>query len=351
MASVLQPPRNGDGNRQGGILATNLIFTILASIIVALRLATRVFLVRNVGLDDYTIILATFGIIIGCALVIVQVHYGFGRHRFYLTEWQYIERAKYSYGEWIQTFQTLMFTKLSICFFLLRIPVEKIFIRPIQGAIVFLVVTNIVLTLLWIFQCNPIDGAWNGNSPSKCFTEAQLQRIIISQAIISALSDFALALFPIALLWKVQINALMNWQNVNSDPTWASIVNWAWRTAEVCIGIIAASIPALRPGYRLLSTSLRTYLSHRSSSAFGRIKEDGNPHFGKEPVAELSAAPSAEIDCAMDVGEGEVGFAMNALPGDKSIKKTTRIDVDIGSQRSLGLHGDGRGEEGRRSFV
>ena len=206
MASPSKQPLNGDENRQGGILATTLIVTILASMVVALRFVTRIWIVRNVGVDDYTILCATFGIIIGCGLVIVQIHYGLGRHKYYLTEWQYIEFAKYAYGEWIQTFQTLMFNKLSICFFLLRIPVKKLYIRPIQGTIVFLILTNIVLTLLWIFQCNPIAGAWNKQTPSKCFTDAQLQRIIISQALVSIISDFALALFPIALLWKVQIS-------------------------------------------------------------------------------------------------------------------------------------------------
>ncbi|KAL9001977.1 MAG: hypothetical protein Q9188_005073 [Gyalolechia gomerana] len=199
------PPRNGDENRQGGILATSFLVAILASMVVACRMATRIWLVRNVGWDDYTILCATIGILIGCGLVVVEVHYGLGRHKYYLTDWQFIEFSKYSYGEWIQTFQTLMFNKLSICFLLLRIPVEKRYIRPIQGAIVFLIVTNIVLTLLWIFQCNPIAGSWNKQTPATCFTDAQLQRIIISQAIISIISDFVLALFPIVLLWKVQI--------------------------------------------------------------------------------------------------------------------------------------------------
>ena len=205
MAGSGSAPRNGDENRQGGIMATTFVVTVLTSVVVAMRMATRIWIVRNVGMDDYTIICATLGIIIGCGLVVVQIHYGFGRHKFYLSKWQYIEFMKYSYGEWIQTFQTLMFNKLSICFLLLRIPVEKHFIRPVQAAIVVLIVSNIILTLLWIFQCNPIAGSWNKDTPSTCFTDAQLQRIIISQALISIISDFALALFPIALLWKVQI--------------------------------------------------------------------------------------------------------------------------------------------------
>lgn len=199
------PPHNGDENRQGGIMATTFIVTILACAVVALRMGTRIWIVKNVGPDDYMILLAAIGIVIGLGLVVVQVHYGFGRHKYYLTGWNYIEFTKYAFGEWTQTFQTLMFTKLSICFFLLRIPVEKIFIRPIQAMITILVVSNVVLTFVWLFQCTPVDGAWNKKKTARCFTDAQLQRIIISQAVISIVSDFMLALFPVVLLWKVQI--------------------------------------------------------------------------------------------------------------------------------------------------
>ncbi|KAL8960747.1 MAG: hypothetical protein Q9183_005413, partial [Haloplaca sp. 2 TL-2023] len=205
MSSTAPIPPNGDENRQGGIIITTYLVTVLASVVVALRMATRIWIVRNVGWDDYTILFATIGIIIGCPLVVIQVHYGFGRHKIFLSENDYAQFTKYAYIEWIQTFQTLMFNKLSICFLLLRIPVEKYLIRPIQGAIAFLIVTNIVLTLAWIFQCTPVEAAWDKEMPARCFTNAQLQRIIISQAIISIISDVLLALFPILLLWKVQI--------------------------------------------------------------------------------------------------------------------------------------------------
>ena len=205
MSGSRNTPQIKDDNRGGVIVASIATVVSLACTVVALRFATRLWIVRNVGWDDYTILFAAFGIVIGTALVAVEVHYGFGRHKVYLTHWQYIEFMKYSYGEWIQTFQTLMFTKISICLFLLRIPVEKHLIRPIHGAIFILIVSNVVLTLLWIFQCNPIASAWNKQIPGSCFTNAQLQRIIISQALISIISDFMLALFPIVLLWKVQI--------------------------------------------------------------------------------------------------------------------------------------------------
>lgn len=122
------------------------------------------------------------GIIIGCGLVVVQVRYGLGRHKYYLTQWQFIEFQKYSYGEWMQTFATLTFTKVSICLFPLRIPVETRLIRPLQAAIAALIVSNIVLTVVWIVQCRPLAKAWNTNVEGHCFSDGQLQRIIFSQA-------------------------------------------------------------------------------------------------------------------------------------------------------------------------
>ena len=405
-------PQDKYDNRGGGILATVVPTTFLACMVVALRLVTRLRIVRNAGWDDYTILFASFGKIIACGLIIVQVHYGFGRHKVDLTRWHYIEFMKYSYGEWIQTFQTLMFTKISICFFLLRIPVEKHLIRPIQGAIITLIVSNVVLTLLWIFQCNPIASAWNKQTPGSCFSNGQLQRIIISQALISIISDFMLALFPIVLLWKVQIaprlkaglcalmalglmyvpfhwplsgfltdltrlnstaaccivRTVMNWQNVNSDPTWESIDNWYWRSWEVCIGIVAACIPALRPGYKTVYAGIKSYISHRSSrkssvlvdSPEANARHIARPQASYDPALGADAqAVSAEADRAREYGAGEEGFAMNYLPedmktADQGIKKTTRIDVSgrsaQGSQGSLEL-GDVERTLSNRDFL
>lgn len=111
------------------------------------------------------------------------MHYGFGRPQYYLSEHQLILYSRYAYGEWIQTFATLMWTKVSICLFLMRIPATKALIRPLQGAVVFLVLTNIILTILWIAQCRPVAAAWDTTlQPSLCVSRGELLRIIIAQA-------------------------------------------------------------------------------------------------------------------------------------------------------------------------
>ena len=202
----LEPPQNPHDNRQTAILINVLLSFIVAAIITTLRMITRIWVVRNVGWDDYTIVAATLGHCIGMGLVLCELHYGFGTHREFVSDSAFLEFMKCSYVEWIQTFQTLMFNKLSVCLFLLRLPVSKQYTRPLQGAVIFLIVSNIILTFLWIFQCSPVSGSWTQSATARCMTYAQLERIIISQALISLISDVLLALFPIAILWKVQIS-------------------------------------------------------------------------------------------------------------------------------------------------
>ena len=134
------------------------------------------------GFDMLTVM--KVGSIIGGGLDVPEIRNGFGRHQYYLTEHQIQEFKKYTYGEWLQTFFTLMATKVSICLLLLRISPNKRIIRPIQSLVVFLILSNIVLSLIWILQCIPVDAAWvaTKQNSAKCITQGQVQRVIISQA-------------------------------------------------------------------------------------------------------------------------------------------------------------------------
>ncbi len=54
---------------------------------------------------------------------------------------------------------------------------------------------------------------------------------------------------------------------------------------------------------------------------------------------------SVEAGRAQAYGEGEEGFAMQNLPGDRGIQKTTRIDVE--NMNAQGGPGNEQGEKGR----
>ncbi|KAI4160082.1 MAG: hypothetical protein LQ342_006033 [Letrouitia transgressa] len=221
------------------------------------------------------------GTIIGAALNFVEVRHGFGRHARSLSAHDLKIFRKYAYGEWIQTFATLMWTKVSVCLFLLRIPTRaaRRLRRPLQCAVAFLILSNTVITTVWIMQCQPLSAAWDNEGDGRgergrCMGQKALEELILAQAIISAASDFAFAALPGLFLWRTQIETktrLGLWGLMGlgvatgvfclvrtvlndealppGDPSYGGIVNWVWRLFEVQVGIIAACVPTLRPLY------------------------------------------------------------------------------------------------------
>ena len=164
-----------------------------------------------------------------------------------------------------------MWTKVSVCLFLIRILDSKTLKVPMYLTMTFLLVSNIVLTIIWIMQCQPLHVAWYGEGT--CMDRHAKEAVILTQAIISIVSDFGFASFPILLLWRLQIDlktkiglwilmclgfitgaccvvrTVLNDQSLPADGSYGGVVNWVWRTFEVQIGIIAACIPSLRPLY------------------------------------------------------------------------------------------------------
>ena len=179
----------------------------------------------------------------------------------------------------MQTFATLMWTKVSICLFLMRLPNGKRLLPTLQCAVAFLILSNTVLTTMWIMQCQPTHAVWD--SEGVCLSRAGKEGIVLTQAIISAISDFSFATVPILILWRVQIDfktkielwllmclgfitgaccivrTALNREALPLDETYDGIVNWMWRLFEVQIGIIAACIPTFRPLYLWIMRHLR----------------------------------------------------------------------------------------------
>ncbi|KAI4091187.1 MAG: hypothetical protein LQ344_004300 [Seirophora lacunosa] len=282
-----------EGNWGQPIIALTAFFLPLVLIVLALRIFSRVYLVHAFWWDDATIILAVvrpklppnmtctkasnhqLGTTIGAALDFVEVHYGFGKHARFLTPHELRQFRKYTYGEWIQTFATLMWTKVSICLFLIRIPQSRALKRPLQWAVAFLLLSNAVLTVMLIMQCQPLHAAWDDRVPGggRCLSLDAKMGIVLAQAVISVVSDFAFAALPVFFLWRTQIDlktkiglwllmglgvitgalclvrTVINDQSFPDDESYGGIVNWVWRLFEVSIGIIAACVPTLRPFY------------------------------------------------------------------------------------------------------
>lgn len=209
-------PSTGDRNLGPMLIGVNWAIFGPATILVCLRLITRIWITRNFGWDDAVIGLTQVSnptytpaplpgkekfcartqwlmdrrlseqIInaVGMGFVMIEVDYGLGRHVRYLPLDHYEGFLKYNFLDWIQVFVTLALSKISICLFLLRISKFERWRWFLFGLIAFLVVTHVPLTLLYMFQCIPIQKAWQsaqGPVPGHCMSKKAVEKIIIVQ--------------------------------------------------------------------------------------------------------------------------------------------------------------------------
>ena len=121
---------------------------------------------------------------VGMGFVMLEVDYGLGRHVKYLPLDHYEGFLKYNYLDWIQVFITLALSKIAICLFLLRISKFERWRWFLFGLIGFLVITHVPLTLLYMFQCIPIQKIWQsaqGPMSGHCMSKKATERVIIVQ--------------------------------------------------------------------------------------------------------------------------------------------------------------------------
>ena len=110
-----------------------------------------------------------------------MVLYGLGRHKYYLSKYDYKEFLKYDYLDWMQTFVTLAVSKISICLFLLRLSKFNKLKTVLWGLIGLLVITHLPLTILLLAQCDPISREWNMSLSGRCFSKHMVENILIAQ--------------------------------------------------------------------------------------------------------------------------------------------------------------------------
>lgn len=123
------------------------------------------------------------------------------------------------------------------------------------------------------------------------------------------------------------VRTVLNSQALPTDFTYGGIANWYWRLFEVQLGIIAACIPALRPGYKWSRTKIRTYISSTSKSSHRYFpKEQAQPavqriegektarHLRGHP-ANVYSDPPLILQSRKTTRLGTLGLKSRAYPG------------------------------------
>ncbi|KAI5803489.1 hypothetical protein DFH27DRAFT_50513 [Peziza echinospora] len=269
------------GPRHLGPVLQGVTFSLLglSTIFVAMRFYCRHFIVRNVGSDDWIMLVALISVW-GIGVVNnYQVKYGTGTHMADLPPFDpanmsaaiagFISTLKVWYAYQLMYLVCLFWVKISVLAFYLRLSPNKKYHMSIYivGGVVF--VYTVIMVFVNAFECKTPSDAWATTWPKGCH---DLVPIYYGQAGFNIFSDIVILILPIPTLLSLQvsktkkvmlllifsvgsisviasivrINALYIWHH-SMDKAYDGAWILLWSQVEVNAAIISSSAPALKP--------------------------------------------------------------------------------------------------------
>lgn len=255
------------------ILAATLTVTSLALVTLIIRLFVRIRMIRNVGWDDYTMIVAMALCVAGQVVIIPEVHYGAGKHINYIPPASLAKGVMYNFITQPIYVCAIAIVKISIGFFLLRVAATPFFRRAIQSVMVFMGIYTVACFFTIVFQCTNVAILWDSSVEAKCFSPQTLRGLGYTNTALNITTDLLFSIIiPIPMLWNVQMNirtkssiigilslgifataaALVKLSYLPSygkqgDWLWDSRNITIWTVIETNIAIVAGNLPCMKP--------------------------------------------------------------------------------------------------------
>ncbi|TDZ16460.1 hypothetical protein Cob_v010796 [Colletotrichum orbiculare MAFF 240422] len=298
-------------NRGPQLYAVGVTLSTTASLAIVLRCYVRAFLVKNFGFDDCCMVVAMifFALFVACALM--GVRYGTGRHYWNLEEEDQVTAMMYWWYCYLWYCLSMIASKISIGYFLLRITVRKTDIWIIYTVMMLTVCTGVVFFFVTLLQCIPVAYFWDKDlgGGGNCISMDVIIALTYLYSACSVICDFTFAILPMVLIWnlkmdrktKVALIPVMAMACIasaavvvrmpfvkdfkNPDFLYATVDIAIWSTTEQGLAITAGSLATLRPlfrlvGYRLGFTSMGPSVLNDSErgapSAMGGKMNDSN---------------------------------------------------------------------------
>ncbi|KAF4625684.1 hypothetical protein G7Y89_g12482 [Cudoniella acicularis] len=269
------------------------IFLALAFTSLAARIYVRTRVTKNLGWDDFFIVLATVTALVGLSMGMTAEHFGLGKHIDSITSDDAIYQAvKWDYVQSLPLGLAAMFTKISIFIFMNRVFVNTQTKWTWRWTLHFVNVVNIVANIISattvLAQCTPVQKLWDPSIPGTCWPPKKQMAFGIFQGVASAFCDLVFSGLPVVFLWNVQISvrikvgicslmglglftaacAIVRTYIANTedyaDITYNDLPWNIWIDMETICGIVAACLPTIRPLLKevfLKTSSLLSYFS------------------------------------------------------------------------------------------
>ncbi|KAF5011997.1 hypothetical protein FDECE_1937 [Fusarium decemcellulare] len=276
MSATVQLPSNPDENGSTDILAATVFIVSLATVVVLARLYVRFFIIRNTGWDDGFMIASIALAWAGQGVIVAQVSHGAGRHVGDVDPDVYMIGMKLNFISQPIFLIAICVVKLSVGCALMRIASTKFYRVLILSIMGFMAFYTIGCFFTIMFQCTDIRILWDPSVKATCWSKSTLQGLSFTNSALNILTDILFAIvIPTPMLWNlnvhfrtrvtligilglgvfacaaafVKLGYVTNYGKLG-DWLWDSRNITIWTCVELNVGIIAGSLPCLRPIFR-----------------------------------------------------------------------------------------------------
>ncbi|MCJ1429126.1 hypothetical protein MMC29_007039 [Sticta canariensis] len=253
-------------DRSGNIVTSHAICIVIAAIAVFLRLIARRMCRASIQADDWMIIVALLLAAGEVSGGLVCVSFNGGKHSILLTNPKGFAKSVLA-TEYFYT-SAIAAVKISILLLYRRLFPNHRFRIILWSFGVFILTYSTVQLLVTLFQCRPIRGAWDPFIRANCI-KLNLEFMIMGS--LNVATDVTTLCLPMPLLWRLKISIERRLQVMSmillggfvcivsayrvpkigslslSDAAWSDVDAAVWGVVEVCVGIVSACLPTMRP--------------------------------------------------------------------------------------------------------
>ncbi|KPM36433.1 hypothetical protein AK830_g10134 [Neonectria ditissima] len=306
------------------ILGVTIIFSLLCTVVVALRTYARVS-ARVFGLEDWLMCVGFVLNMVHNGIVIWGTFTGIGTYDKKMNIPTMIEGAKAIVLWQIFYVSGSVFIKASICATLVRIATQKRYIYVLWGLVAISVITTLIAICAVLIRCKPVAASWNP-ALGTCIDQSIIIALTYAVSAVNIVTDWSVAIIPVFILWNLQMRKTlkkmvalvlglgvlasiatiirMPYSSVYSHTTnllhdIGNII--LWTVVECDLGIIAGSMPMLRSYIKKFAKDESSYKGGYQGGSgdlnlvtIGKIKGKHHPIHDNEFVATAVAGDDRE---------------------------------------------------------
>ncbi|KAI1079169.1 hypothetical protein F5B20DRAFT_571179 [Whalleya microplaca] len=271
------PSTLAHGDKASILIGAVCLVCSIASATVALRFYTRSVMLKQVGADDYLVLIA-----------LVNTRNGLGKHLWDLDPEQTEKYLKGFYISILLYNAALMFVKLTFLVQYYRVLAVKKMRILFLVAMIVIGCWSLSQVLVAIFICNPITGFWDKSLHARCVPN--LLQWYINSALNIA-TDIIIFVLPMPVLSHLNLPRIqklvligifslgfftcaisvirVKYLKQGGDYSYENVEASAWSMTELCSGVTCACLPTLRPVVSKWVPSLSNRL-HKGNRGYRR---------------------------------------------------------------------------------